>query len=225
MGHWIDQGETMTRKAAYARLLTLEDLPEIKRVFNSHPTVMKIPVTEEYRAQHFAELEKYLTEKQIILYWGAFDTDHKLCSYLVQEYSMLRPAWYLKLLVTDIEYSSRPLSMRHSGLGLCVDKAITAAESYEYFEWLYSVVLDRYSTRAKIWTSQSQMVNRYTFYIETVFPPDAEPRFSYQKTLMTDRVRDRSWAIKKASLKAEHRFEILNTKGKLDLTYKDVYND
>ncbi len=215
----------MTRKAAYARLLTLEDLPEIKRVFNSHPTVMKIPVTEEYRNQQFSDLEKYLEKQEIIFYWGAFDHEDKLCSYLVQEFSRVRPAWYLKLLVTDREYSSRPLSMRHSGLGLCIDNAITTAESYEYFEWLYSVVLDRYSTRAKIWTSQSQMVSRYTFYIEAVFPPDAEPKFSYQKTLLTDRIRDRTWAIKKASLNSEHRFEILNKAGKLDLTYKDVYND
>lgn len=215
----------MTRKAAYARLLVLDDLPEIKRVFNSHPTVMKIPVTDEYRNQQFSDLEKYLDKQEIIFYWGAFDQENKLCSYMVQEFSRVRPNWYLKLLVTDIEYSASPFTLRHSGLGLCVNEAIKYAESQEYFEWLYSVVMDRYSTRAKIWTSQSEMVSRYTFFIEAVFSTNEDPKFSYQKTLMTDRSRDRPWAIKKASLKAEHRFEILNTKGKLDLTYKDVYND
>jgi hypothetical protein len=87
------------------------------------------------------------------------------------------------------------------------------------------VVLDRFGTRAKIWTTQSSKVSRYDFYVDSTFAPNEEARFSYQKNLLTNRTRDRTWIIKKAALKREHRFEILNKLGKLDLTYKEAYNE
>ena len=215
----------MTNCASYVKRLTVNDIPEIKRLFNSHSHVMKIPVTDEYRNLHFSDMDTYIDKSDLVVFWGAFSEQHVLCSYLVQEFSLLRPSWYLKLLVTDISYSNRPLSMRHSGLGLCIDVALESAEKAEYFEWLYSVVLDRFNTRAKIWTTQSKQVSRYEFYIESVFAPNEEAKFTYQKNLLTNRTRDRTWAIKKAILKREHRFEILNNLGKLDLTYKEAYNE
>jgi hypothetical protein len=116
--------------------------------------------------------------------------------------------------------------MSDSGLGLCIDSAIDAAERIEYFEWLYAVVPDRFSTRAKIWTTQSKSVARYMFVVDNVFKENQTPRFSYQRTLIPDNtVRNKTWILKKAILKPEYRFEILNNNGKLDLTYKDAYDE
>lgn len=214
-------------KAVYARRLTIDDKDEIFKVFDSRTTVMKIPLTVEKRQQHKLETEVYLQRTDdYVVYWGSFTEDHKLCSYLVQEFSLLYPRWYLKILVTDESFSSRPLNMRHSGLGLCIDKAIAAAEVAGYFEWLYSVVPDRFGTRAKIWTSQSSSVARYIFLVDSAFRPDESPVFSYQKTLIPETlIRNKPWIIKKAVLKPEHRFDILNKQGKLDLTYKEAYNE
>jgi hypothetical protein len=214
-------------KAAYARRLTINDLSELIRVFDSRSTLMKNPLTDEKRHQQKEDAEKQLREyTDLIVYWGAFSEDHKLCSYLVQEFSLIYPRWYLKILVTEESFSLRPLNMRHSGLGLCIDKAIAGGEAAGYFEWLYSVVPDRFGTRAKIWTSQSASVARYIFLVDSAFRPDETPVFSYQKTLVPETViRNKTWIIKKAVLKPEHRFDILNKQGKLDLTYKEAYNE
>lgn len=214
-------------KAVYARKLLSTDLPELYRVFDTRSTLMKIPLTDEKRKQHKDDATQYITaQNKLIVYWGAFDENDKLCSYLVQEFSLLYPRWYLKVLVTEDTYSLKPLRMRSSGLGLCIDRAIAAAEAAGYFEWLYSVVPDRFGTRAKIWTSQSTSVSRYIFLVDSAFRADETPVFSYQKTLVPETVvRNKTWIIKKAVLKPEHRFEVLNKQGKLDLTYKDAYNE
>lgn len=214
-------------KAVHARRLTISDLDELIRVFDSRTTVMKNTLTDEKRQQHKTEAEEYLRRADdYTVFWGSFNEDNKLCSYLVQEFSLLYPRWYLKILVTDEPFSSRPLNMRHSGLGLCIDKAITAAEYVGYFEWLYAVVPDRFGTRAKIWTSQSSAVSRYIFLVDSAFRPHEAPVFSYQKTLVPETIlRNKTWIIKKAVLKPEHRFDILNKQGKLDLTYKEAYNE
>ncbi len=214
-------------KASYARRLVSTDLPELYRVFDTRSTLMKIPLTDEKRQQHKDEAKEYITSQtDLIVYWGAFDENHKLCSYLVQEFSLLYPRWYLKVLVTEDTYSLKPLRMRSSGLGMCIDHAIYAAEISGYFEWLYAVVPDRFSTRAKIWTSQSKSVARYIFVVDSAFRENEAPKFSYQQTLVPDTtVRNKTWIIKKAVLKPEYRFEILNKQGKLDLTYKDAYDE
>jgi len=214
-------------KAVYARKLVDTDLPELYRVFDTRSTLMKVPLTDEKRQQHKDDAKKHIEEQNgFIVYWGAFDQDDKLCSYLVQEFSSLYPRWYLKVLVTEDTHSLKPLRMNSSGLGLCIDRAIQAAERIEYFEWLYAVVPDRFSTRAKIWTTQSESVARYMFVVDNVFKENETPRFSYQRTLIPDNtVRNKTWILKKAILKPEYRFEILNNNGKLDLTYKDAYNE
>jgi hypothetical protein len=188
---------------------------------------MKDQITEQRKQHYKLEAEEYLRKMEDhTVFWGAFSEDHKLCSYLVQEFSLIYPRWYLKILVTEESFSLRPLSMRHSGLGLCIDKAIAAGVAAGYFEWLYAVVPDRFGTRAKIWTSQSTSVARYIFLVDSAFRPGETPVFSYQKTLVPDTViRNKTWIIKKAVLKPEHRFDILNKQGKLDLTYKEAYNE
>lgn len=214
-------------KASYARRLVSTDLNELHRVFDTRSTLMKIPLTDEKRNQHKEDAKKYITDQNdLIVYWGAFDENNKLCSYLVQEFSLLYPRWYLKVLVTEDTYSLKPLRMRSSGLGLCIDRAIAAAEHTEYFEWLYAVVPDRFGTRAKIWTSQSESVSRYIFVVDSAFKENETPKFSYQQTLVPDNtIRNKTWIIKKAVLKPEYRFNILNKHGKLDLTYKDAYDE
>lgn len=213
-------------KAVYAKRLTELDIPELFRVFDTRSTLMKIPLTDEKRSQHKKEAEHHITTNDpLMVFWGAFDQDHKLCSYLVQEFSLIYPRWYIKVLVTEESPALTPLNMRHSGLGLCIDRAIAAAEHINYFEWMYAVVPDRFGTRAKIWTGQSQSVSRYIFLVDDAFTPDELPRFSYQKSLIPDNVkRNRPWIIKKAVLKPEYRFEILNKSGRMNLTYKDAYD-
>lgn len=213
--------------AVYARRLTELDLDEIYRVFDTRSTLMKIPLTDEKRQQHKDYAKEYIrSNSDYTVYWGAFNEKDKLCSYLVQEFSVLYPRWYIKVLVTEDTYSLKPLRMRSSGLGLCIDRAIAAAEHTDYFEWLYAVVPDRFGTRAKIWTSQSDSVSRYMFVIDSVIKEDEVPRFGYQKSLIPDDViRNKPWIIKKAVLKPEYRFNLLNKHGKLDLTYKDAYNE
>lgn len=213
--------------AVYAKRLTELDLPELFRVLDTRSTLMKVVLTDEKRQKHKKELEEFCKKNDDFhVVWGAFDEEHRLCSYLVQEFSIVYPRWYIKVLVTAENASLRPLNMRRSGLGLCIDKAIAAAEHVNYFEWLYAVVPDRFGTRAKIWTSQSESVARYIFVVDDAFQPNQEPMFSYQKSLIpTDVKRNRPWIIKKAILRPELRFEILNNKGKLDLTYKDAYDE
>ena len=213
--------------AVYARILNSTDLAELYRVFDTRSTVMKVTLTDKSRHQHKEDARNHIdAQNKLTVYWGAFDQSHKLCSYLVQEFSILYPRWYLKILVTEDTYSLKPLRMRSSGLGLCIDQAIAAGENLGYFEWLYSVIPDRFGTRAKIWTTQSKSVARYMFVIDSVFRENEVPKFSYQKTLVPESaVRNNTWIIKKAVLKPEHRFEILNKQGKLDLTYKDAYNE
>lgn len=213
-------------EAVYVKRLSELDLPELYRVFDTRSTLMKIPLTDNKRIEHKREAEKYIkAQDNLIVYWGAFDENDRLCSYLVQEFSLLYPRWYIKVLVTEETQSLRPLDMRYSGLGLCIDAAITAAEASNYFEWLYAVVPDRFSSRAKIWTSQSMAVSRYIFLVEDSFKPGEEPKFSYQKNLIPSIERNRPWIIKKAVLKPEYRFDILNKHSRLDLTYKDAYYD
>lgn len=213
-------------KATHAKKLTEADIPEIHRVFDTRSTLMKIPLTDQKREQHKLEIEQCIKSKDnLLVCWGAFDEQNKLCSYLVQEFSLLYPRWYIKVLVTEESQNLRPLNMRHSGLGLCIDRAITAAERVNYFEWMYAVVPDRFGTRAKIWTRQSESVSRYIFVIDDAFKPEEEPRFTYQKSLIPEAVqRNKTWIIKKAVLKPEHRFEVLNKNNRLDLTYEDAYN-
>jgi hypothetical protein len=213
--------------AVYARRLNSTDLDELYRVFDTRSTVMKVTLTDENRRQHKEDARKHIeSQNNLIVYWGAFDQSHKLCSYLVQEFSKLYPRWYLKVLVTEDTYSLKPFRMRSSGLGLCIDRAIAAAESLAYFEWLYAVVPDRFGTRAKIWTTQSESVSRYMFVVDSAFRENDVPKFSYQRTLIPKTtVRNKTWIIKKAVLKPEYRFDILNNQGKLDLTYKDAYNE
>lgn len=213
--------------AAYARRLISSDLDEIYRVLDTRSTLMKVPLTDNKRREHKDQTKEYIDKhSDLVVYWGAFDNNNKLCCYLVQEFSLLYPRWYIKVLVTENSGSLKPLRMQSSGLGLCIDRAIAAAEYAEYFEWLYAVVPDKFSTRAKIWTKQSQSVSRYMFVVDSVVDQNETPKFSYQQTLVPDStIRNKPWIIKKAVLQPEYRFEILNTKGKLDLTYKDVYND
>lgn len=213
-------------KAIYARRLKEKDLDQLYQVFDTRKTLMKIPLTEEKRQQHKQEaLEYIVSNSKVMIFWGAFDEHDNLCSYLVQEFSLIYPRWYIKVLVTKEHESLKPLNMRHSGLGLCIDKAIAAAEHSNYFEWMYAVVPDRFGTRAKIWTNQSESVSRYIFLVDDAFLPNEQPRFTYQKSLIPESVnRNRAWIIKKAVLKPEHRFEILNNNGRLDLTFKDAYD-
>jgi hypothetical protein len=214
-------------KAVYARRLTASDLDELYRVFDTRSTLMKTPLTAEKRKEHKTYADEHITsQNDFVCYWGAFDENDKLCSYLVQEFSIFYPRWYIKVLVTEDTFSLKPLSMRGSGLGLCIDRAIEAAEYAEYFEWLYAVVPDRFGTRAKIWTTQSESVSRYMFVVDSVVNENEVPKFTYQQSLIGNNVtRNKPWIIKKAVLKPEHRFNILNKNGKLDLTYKDAYNE
>jgi hypothetical protein len=192
------------------RLLVASDLEAALALAEKHRAISGIRA-DRYdwtSLQSFLRTTLYASAPRARLI-GCFDGD-VLKGFISQYLSEHQPAWYLTLIVQETE---RWLGTGHGTyVNACLQDAIQHAESRGFFEVFYSVptkwlrTTKRTHPRSPIWS-------RYNVYIEDIVPAGKEPRFSSHVGAFGNIIRDFDVAIKRCSLKTEHRLAYFKEQG------------
>jgi hypothetical protein len=187
------------------------DITDFKLVFNfvkSKHKISHIP-NEKFDWENWTKgLKMALVVPDSSNVFGSFEGD-QLKGLVVQHFGMRMPSWYLTLIVQDNEGW---LDNGHgSHVNNCLLRATEIAESRGCFDVIYNVPVKWLRTTART-HSRSPIWSRYNVSVEEIVPAGREPSFVSHKYLY-GQVRDHDVAIKKASLKMEHRLSYFEKQG------------
>lgn len=207
------------------RLLGPDDRAEFTRLISSHDHYAKEKKAADTNENLLKLFDRSFDSRPLTpKLWGAFNEDNQLDSVLSAWYFSRMPVWCFNWVITDAKFRHKRRDVfKNSGAGLCMDQAISHAESMNRFMFYWAASLRNYSVRQQMFMDSTVEMHRYEICIETVVAPGELPVFEYQQLIIGNKIKTEPWVIKLACLKPKYRFDLLNSRGQLPTDYDTAY--
>lgn len=180
------------------RLLTVDDIPKIKEIFELKTSISKIPSDESKSKVEF-NIESEINNPNHRLI-GYFENG-ELVSFLSQVIASKMPAWHMPMLGTK---STHRWNYTLNGLEFCWANAMDFAEQHGIYRIYWA--LPKSWSRTQLRTiNTSDVWKRYDIYIESELQPYEFPFWPEQQVSYGNLPKPYEVVVKMGVLKNEHR--------------------
>lgn len=189
------------------RLLTDDDYNAFVSLLSNKNKISNIPTSQWDWQSWEQNFYSYVADENSRII-GCFDND-RLTAFVIQKFLKYFPCWVMALI--GQETTEKFLQIGHGEyLNLCLLDAVRFAEERKIYEVMYSVPAKWLRTTARTQPT-SPVWSRYNVYIDALIPANTMPEYYIHKYICGEAVKNHHRAVKRCSLKTEHRSFEINT--------------